>query len=96
MYQQKQTVMNTVKFFNNGSTFNKVQFSEIEFDLDKLNLNINECFILMADEKEFVYVSDGFLTGLRKDIDEIESGEWHHYFKKDENGNFDAFKLNFN
>lgn len=76
-----------------GTQMNKIAFSEIEDVLEEKGMNVNECFFLMADEKEFIYVSNGFLQGLRKEENDIQ--EWHHYFKKEEDGNFIAGKLNF-
>jgi len=90
----KINIMTTQKFNIRGTEMNKVQFSEIEFDLESKGLNVNEVFYLIADDNEFVYVSNGFLSGLRKDVNEC--GEWHHYFKKESDGSFVAGKLQFN
>ena len=72
---------------------NKIQFCEIEDYLLEKGIDADEAFALMADEKEFVYVSNGFLRGLTSDTNEF--GEWHHYFKKEEDGHFVAGKLEF-
>lgn len=85
--------MKIQKYNIRGTEMNKIQFSEIEFDLEAKGINVNEAFDLMADEKEFVYVSNGFLRGLSASENDI--GEWHHYFKKEADGNFVAGKLNF-
>jgi hypothetical protein len=77
-----------------GTEMNKLQFSEIDYLLEEKGINVNEAFELMADEKEYVYVSNGFVNGLKKE--ENEQGEWHHFFKKDIDGNFEAGKLKFN
>ncbi len=77
-----------------GTRMNKIQFSEIESFLEEKGLNVNESFDLLADEKEFVYVSNGFVEGLNKS--ENEPGEWHHFFKKDIDGSFEAGKFKFN
>ena len=37
----------------------------------------------ICDEKEIIYVSNGFLNALKKDEKEIEAGEFHHFFVKD-------------
>ncbi len=86
--------MNAQKLHIRGTEMNKMQFSEIEDYLTEIGINVNEAFELMADEKEFVYVSNGFVNGLKKE--ENEKGEWHHFFKKDQDGNFEAGKLKFN
>ena len=76
-----------------GTRMNKIQFSEIEGILEEKGLNVNEALDLLADEREFVYVSNGFLNGLKKEENEL--GEWHHYFKKANDGSFEARKYNF-
>lgn len=86
--------MKIEKYNIQGSEFNKIQFSEIEFDLEAKGFNVNEAFNLMADKKEYVFVSNGFLRGLRADVN--ESGEWHHFFKKQLDGTFEAGKFQFN
>lgn len=86
--------MKIEKYNIRGTEMNKIQFSEIEFDLEAKGLNVNEAFELMADENEFVYVSNGFVRGLNADVN--ESGEWHHFFKKESDGNFTAGKYKFN
>lgn len=90
--RRKQKDMATQTFFHRGTEVNKIAFSDIEDDLEEKGFNVDECFSLMADEKEFVYVSNGFLRGLRSDVN--DAGEWHHYFKR-EDGDFSAFKLQF-
>lgn len=87
-------IMKTVKYNIRGTEMNKMQFSEVESYLEEKGINVNEAFSLMADEKEFIYVSNGFVAGLLKD--ENENGEWHHFFKKDIDGHFEAGKLQFN
>lgn len=72
---------------------NKLQFSEIESYLEDKGMSVNAAFEMLADEKEYVYVSNGFISGLRSK--ENEAGEWHHYFKKDEDGDFVAGKMKF-
>jgi hypothetical protein len=86
--------MKTQKFFVQGSEFNKMQFSEIESYLEDKGMNVNAIFSQIADENEFIYVSNGFVNGLSKD--ENSKGEWHHYFTKNSDGTFDAGKLMFN
>jgi hypothetical protein len=76
-----------------GTQMNKMQFSEIEFDLEEKGMNVNEVFEMCADENEFVYVSNGFLNGLRKETNDLH--EWHHFFKKELDGTFVAGKLYF-
>ena len=86
--------MKSQKVHHRGTEMNKIQFSEIEEYLKEKGLNVNEAFEILADEKEFIYVSNGFLHGLEKH--ENEQGEWHHFFKKDLDGNFEAVKYYFN
>jgi hypothetical protein len=86
--------INLQKYFVKGTTINKIPFSEIEPYLEEKGFNINQVFLKMADDKEFVYVSNGFIQGLKADTN--ENGEWHHYFKKDDDGFFTAHKLFFN
>jgi hypothetical protein len=80
------------KYNIRGTEMNKLQFSEIEDYLEEKGLNVNEVFNQIADEKEFIYVSNGFISGLKN---ENEDKEWHHFFKKEEDGNFTAGKLKF-
>jgi hypothetical protein len=77
-----------------GTQMNKVAFSDIEDLLTDKGIDANEAFSLMADEREFVYVSNGFLRGLN--AENLEFGEWHHYFKKSDDNTFEAEKLKFN
>jgi hypothetical protein len=86
--------MKIQKFNIRGTEVNKIQFSEIESYLEEKGLKINQIFATIADKDEFVYVSNGFVMGLKSHENEI--GEWHHYFTKDFNGSFDAGKLQFN
>ena len=84
--------MKIEKYNIRGTEMNKIQFSEIEYYLEEKGFNVNEAFDLLADEREYVYVSNGFLTGLSN---ENTQGEWHHFFKKEEDGNFVAGKMMF-
>lgn len=93
--EEKQRDMKVQKFFHRGTEINKIAFSEIEYDLEDKGIDVMKAFMLMADENENVYVSNGFLRGLGA-ASENEDGEWHHYFKKDEDGSFEAFKFKFN
>ena len=77
-----------------GTEMNKVQFSEIEDYLLEKNLNVNEAFNLLADDKEFIYVSNGFIRGL--ELKENEIGEWHHFFKKNDDNSFNGCTYKFN
>lgn len=87
--------MKIEKYNIRGTEMNKIAFSEIEFDLEAKGLDIDEAFELLADEKtEHVYVSNGFVRGLNAEVN--EEGEWHHFFKKGEDGNFTAGKMQFN
>jgi hypothetical protein len=85
--------MNAQKYNIRGTEMNKIQFSEIESYLEDKELNVNEIFEQIADEKEYVYVSNGFVKGLLNENNEV--GEWHHFFKKDLDGDFVAGKLQF-
>jgi hypothetical protein len=86
--------MKTQKLNIRGTEINKISFSEIELSLEEKGLNVDHIFVLLADQSEFVYVSNGFLRGLNSTENEV--GEWHHYFTKDIDGHFIAGKLNFN
>lgn len=85
--------MKAVKFNHRGTEMNKMHFSEIEDYLEEKGFNVNEVFEKIADEKDFVYVSNGFVRGLKSEENEI--GEWHHFFKKEADGHFVAGKLQF-
>ena len=85
--------MNATKLHIQGTEINKIQFSEIEQYLEEKGLNVDSIFAMIADEKEFIYVSNGFVAGLKKE--ENENGEWHHYFVN-EGGYFSAGKMMFN
>lgn len=76
-----------------GTEMNKMQFSEIESYIEDFGLNVNEVFEMIADEDEMIYVSNGFVLGLKSAPAE---GEWHHFFKKELDGSFTAGKLMFN
>lgn len=78
-----------------GTRMCKVQFCEIEDYLIEKGIDANEAFDIMADEREFCYISNGFRVGLLNDVDFISKGEWHHYFVKQEDGSFSAKKLSF-
>lgn len=84
--------MKTLKIQHRGTEINKIQFSEIESYLIDLGLNADVVFAQIADENEFVYVSNGFVSGLKKEA--VEAGEWHHFFVKDGNS-FEARKMQF-
>ena len=77
-----------------GTEVNKISFLDIEFSLEEKGLNVDLIFSQIADQNEFVYVSNGFLRGLN--YTENEVGEWHHYFTKDTDGHLIAGKINFN
>jgi hypothetical protein len=49
--------------------------------------------MLLADESEYVYVSNGFITGLKNN--QNSENEWHHFFTK-EGKDFTANKFQFN
>ena len=86
--------MNAQKYNIRGTEMNKMPFSEIESYLEEKCLDVMSIFMQIADDNEYVYVSNGFVRGLREENNEV--GEWHHYFKKESDGNFIAGKLNFN
>lgn len=85
--------MKVQKYNIRGTEMNKLQFSEIEELLIAKNFSVQEVFETIADENEFIYVSNGFLRGLTSETNEI--GEWHHFFKKEADGTFTAGKLSF-
>lgn len=91
--QGKIEIVKIEKYNIRGTEINKMQFSEIEYYLEKKGFNVNKVFQEIADEKEFIYISNGFLRGLTADENEI--GEWHHFFKKENDGHFVAGKLQF-
>ena len=93
MYSQNNNNMNAQKYNIRGTEMNKMPFSEIESYLEEKGLDVMAIFMQIADDSEFVYVSNGFVSGLRADQNEV--GEWHHFFKKESDGNFTAGKLNF-
>ena len=86
--------MKTEKYNIRGTEINKIQFSEIEDLLSDKGINVNKAFELMADDREFVYVSNGFVRGLNSEIN--DNGEWHHFFKKESDGSFISGKFQFN
>lgn len=86
--------MKTEKYNIRGTEINKIQFSEIEDLLSDKGIDVNNAFNLMADDREFVYVSNGFVRGLNSEIN--DSGEWHHFFKKESDNSFTAGKFQFN
>jgi hypothetical protein len=63
--------MKTQKLNIRGTEVNKIQFSDIEFSLEEKGLNVNFIFSLIADENEFVYVSNGFLRAINSTENEI-------------------------
>lgn len=85
--------MKIQKYNIRGTEMNKMQFSEIEEILIEKHFNVQEVFEKIADQNEFIYVSNGFVKGLTSEINEI--GEWHHFFKKETDGTFTAGKLSF-
>ena len=85
--------MRTQKYNIRGTEVNKIQFSEIEGYLEEKGFNADEWFSMMADENEMIYVSNGFVKGLKSD--ENEAGEWHHYFKIESDGSLTAYKMSF-
>ena len=86
--------MNTQSLYIRGTQINKIAFSEIADLLEDKGINVNEAFELLSDINEMIYVSNGFISGLT--TQENEQGEWHHYFKKSEDGSFEAGKMKFN
>lgn len=86
--------MKAVKLQIRGTEMNKIAFAEIEPYLEEKGMNVDAIFSTIADSSEFVYVSNGFVRGLK--ASENNEGEWHHYFKKDTDGTFSAGKLKFN
>jgi hypothetical protein len=86
--------MTIQKFNYRGTSMNKIEFREIESYLEDKGLNVNAVFEMIADENEYIYVSNGFVSGLERE--ENEAGEWHHFFKKDVDGHFIAGQMMFN
>ena len=79
-------------FNHRGSQINRLQFSEIEDYLNEKGINVDNAFNEMADEHEYIYVSNGFINALDREND---PSEWHHYFIKDGSNHFIAKKLRF-
>lgn len=79
------------KISHRGTEINKISLNDNYDELSELNYFNELC--LIADEKEIIYVSNGFLNALKKE--KFEEGEWHHYFVKDKEGHFEAEKFNF-
>lgn len=75
--------------FQSGSRINKVHISQVCDMMEDKCLNVDEVFGM----DDYAYVSDGFLRGLKAETN--EPGEWHHYFTKDTDGLFIAFKMIF-
>ena len=86
--------MDIYKFNHRGTEINKIQFSEIEHELEQKGFDVDFVFDLIADRNEYVFVSNGFIRGLLSEKN--EKGEWHHFFKKCDDGDFTAEKLSFN
>lgn len=85
--------MKIQKFNIRGTEINKVSFYDIESFLEEKGIDTNNAFDILSDENEMIYVSNGFISGLKN---ENTVGEWHHFFKKDTDGNFSAGKFKFN
>lgn len=86
--------MKIQKYNIRGTEMNKIQFSEIESYLEDKRIDVDSAFATLADDKEYVFVSNGFVRGLRAEIN--DPGEWHHFFKKGADGGFYAGKFYFN
>jgi len=87
--------MEIQKFNHRGTEINKIAFSEIEFDLEGKGLDVDSVFMQIANEKEYIFVSNGFVNALERE-ENVSANEWHHYFIKESDGHFRAEKLNFN
>lgn len=74
-----------------GSQVNKIYFSDIEDYLIDCGFDSDELFDIMADSNECIYISNGFLSAVKRN--DFEGGEWHHYFIKD--NDFEAKRLQF-
>lgn len=77
-----------------GTEMNKIHFPEIEPYLEEKGMDVMTAFDLLADENEFIYVSNGFVSGLKTNENDV--GEWHHFFKKGSDNCFEAGKMKFN
>ena len=55
--------MKIQKYNIRGTEMNKMQFSEIEEILIEKKFNVQEVFEKIADQNEFIYVSNGFIKG---------------------------------
>jgi hypothetical protein len=86
--------MKTEKINYRGTEINKIDFYELEDFLEEKGLYkkvFNNC---LNEENGCVYISNGFLLGLK--TEENTPNEWHHYFVKQLDGSFECEKLNFN
>lgn len=90
---QKET-MNIQKIHNRGTEINKINFYDLEEFLEEKGIYDKAFENLLNEKNDFVYISNGFLYSLRS-TEDVQPNEWHHYFKKDESGFFEAFKLMF-
>ena len=87
------------KFGHRGSDFNKVQICEVEEEIkwgdnEFLKTHLSTILDLISSEcGEYAYVSNGFIRGLETSFEDIQEDEWHHFFKKDGDDHFIAYKL---
>lgn len=87
---------NRKSIYNRGTEINKVYFYDVEDLFENLSIDSNQVYNLLADENEFIYISNGFCNALKNSSEDIQNGEWHHYFTKEEDGSFQANKFYFN
>lgn len=85
--------MKIQKFNHRGTEMNKIQFSEVESYFEDKGICVNAAYNTLADENEYIYVSNGFVRGLKN---QNTQGEWHHFFKKEDGVNFTVGKFKFN
>lgn len=83
-------------FNHRGTTINKIDLTNFQEELDFLGLDFMSVWMELGDgETDFIYVSNGFL-GLLNNPENMTDGEWHHFFKKNNDGTFEACKFQFN
>lgn len=80
---------------NRGTSIIKLWICDkVEEMLENINISPRQLEDQIGDGNGYIYISNGFLSAL--EYGSVEEREWHHYFKKDEDGNFYAGKYCFN
>jgi hypothetical protein len=87
--------MEKQSIYYKGTEINKISLCDFDviIKLEEKGFNVMDVMMLIADDNNNAYVSNGFIRGLM--LDENEPNEWHHYFVKHEDGSFEAEKMYF-